>query len=80
MAWGEALGAVRKIVDTFSHGLVAPFTLKHLLLDAELLRRHHTVIYDDLCARNWPASSEQALIGNFDLHLANQLWRYRNLI
>jgi hypothetical protein len=62
MAWNEALGAVRKIVDTFSDGLAAPFTLKHLLLDAELLRRHHTSLYDAQVAQELEASDGRALI------------------
>lgn len=62
MAWNEAVGAVRKIVDTFADGLAAPFTLKHLLLDAELLRRHHTALYDAQVAREWQPSDEKALI------------------
>jgi pimeloyl-ACP methyl ester carboxylesterase len=69
MAWNEALGAVRKIVDTFSDGLAAPFTFKHLLLDAELLRRHHTALYDAQVARKWSPSEEQPLIDG--RHFAN---------
>jgi hypothetical protein len=66
MAWGEALGAVRKIVDTFSDGLAAPFTLKHMLLDAEIMRRHHTAVYDENRLKTWPASNLQVLVGTFN--------------
>lgn len=62
MDWQEALGAVRKIVDTFSDGLIAPFTLKHLLLDTELLRRHHTDVYNSQLRRPRVQSAEDALV------------------
>lgn len=63
MAWNEALGALRKIVDTFSDGLAAPFTLKHLLLDAELLRRHHTFLYQECVLRERERSRSRELCG-----------------
>lgn len=69
MGWHEAISAVRKIVDTFSDGLAAPFTLKHLLLDAELLRRHHTEVYDSHVGRVWGHSPEEALVAG--RHFAN---------
>lgn len=62
MAWNEAVGAVRRIVDTFADGLSAPFTLKHLLLDMELIRRHHTAFYDAQVAREWDYSEEETLV------------------
>lgn len=65
MAWNEALGALRKIVDTFSDGLSAPFTLKHMLLDAELLRRHHTFLYQECLGRERERSSSRDLLGLF---------------
>lgn len=69
MAWNEALGAVRRIVETFSDGLDMPHTMRHVLLDSEILRRHHTSIYDEMLQSPGEPSSEDVLIGTYQQQL-----------
>jgi hypothetical protein len=63
MGWNEALAAVWRILYAFQDGMPAPFTLRNILRDAEVMKRHHLFHYEKTCGDTLPPSSEQVLIG-----------------
>lgn len=61
MAWNEAIGAIRKMLEMFSDGLVTPFKLKRMLVDVDVLRRHHTTSYEEKRRMAWEETCEDDL-------------------
>lgn len=68
MAWLDAIQAVGKIVETFSDGLRAPNSAKHVFLDTSLLRILH-----DSCSENYmltapkkaPSQTDALVLGRY---------------
>jgi hypothetical protein len=63
MAWNEALSAVWRIVYSFHDGIAAPYALRNLIRDAEVMKKHHISHFEEACADKLPPSSENVLIG-----------------
>lgn len=61
MAWNEAIGAVRNLLETLTDGLVTPCKLKRMLVDLEVLRKHHSTLFEDKKIRHWEESNEDEL-------------------